>query len=68
MERKIGDIFTLDANEFKVLESKDEFCFDCYFYKGGPNCSDSIVRETVGACEDYKRSDLKNIIFNKVEK
>lgn len=31
MERKIGDIFTLGVNEFKVLESKNEFCFECYF-------------------------------------
>ena len=31
MERPIGEVFTLGANEFKVLESKDEFCFDCYF-------------------------------------
>ena len=68
MERPIGEVFTLDANEFKVLESKDEFCFDCYFYKCGPNCSDSIVRETIGVCEDSKRSDLNNIIFKKVEK
>ena len=68
MERSIGEVFTLDSNEFKVLESKDEFCFDCYFYKCGPNCSDSIVRETIGVCEDSKRSDLKNIIFKKVEK
>ena len=67
MERKTGDIFTLDGNEFKVIESKDEFCFDCYFYKGGHNCSDSIVRETIGVCEDSKRNDLKNIIFKKVK-
>ena len=67
MERKIGDIFTLDGNEFKVIESKDEFCFDCYFYKGGHSCSDSIVRETIGVCEDSKRNDLKNIIFKKVK-
>ena len=67
MERPIGEVFTLDRNEFKVIESKDEFCFDCYFYKGEPNCSDSIVRETIGVCEDSKRSDLKNIVFIKVE-
>ena len=67
MERKIGEAFTLDGNSFKVVESKDEFCFDCSFYKCGPNCSDSIVRETIGVCEDSKRNDLKNIVFIKVE-
>lgn len=67
MERKIGDIFTLGVNEFKMLESKNEFCFECYFYKCGHNCSDSIVRETIGVCEDSKRKDKKNIVFIKVE-
>ena len=68
MERKIGDIFTLDGKTFKVIESKDEFCFECYFYsKCGIQCSDSIVRETIGVCEDSKRKDKKNIVFIKVE-
>ena len=65
MERGIGDQFEYNGVTLEVVEHQD--CLGCYFYKHYIRCNNTAIRETLGACEDFKRNDLKNIIFKEVK-
>ena len=65
MERDVGDQFEYNGVTLEVVEHKD--CLGCYFHKNYIRCNNTTIRETIGACEDFKRNDLKNIIFKETE-
>ena len=65
MERDVGDQFEYNGVTLEVVEHKD--CLGCYFHKNYIRCNNTTIRETIGACEDFKRNDLKNIIFKEAE-
>lgn len=65
MERPVGEQFEYNGVTLEVVEHKD--CLGCYFHKNYIRCNNTTIRETIGACEDFKRNDLKNIIFKEVK-
>ena len=65
MERPVGEQFDYNGVTLEVLEHQD--CLGCYFHKNYIRCNNVTIRETIGACEDFKRNDLKNIIFKEVK-
>ena len=61
MERKIGDVFTFDGKQFKVIEEAD--CDECYFQN--LNCVSSEYVDLLGECTF--RDDDKVVCFKLVE-
>lgn len=64
-ERQIGEVFEYQGKKLKVVETAENFCFDCYFFDG-INCQ-RTEREG-GECSDYKRADYKPVIFVEADK
>ena len=66
MERKIGEVFNFKNIKLKVKEAEEErYCVGCYFLNEGLQCCD--LKDTIlGFCCDGNRSDLKSVIFQKV--
>ena len=64
MERKVGETFEYKGKKLKVVETAENFCFDCYFFDG-INCQ-RTEREG-GECYDSKRADYKPVIFVEVK-
>lgn len=62
MEKKIGELFTVNGETLIVVEEDSEFCYDCYlFQKGKCDSSDQ------GSCISRERSDGRGVIFKKVK-
>lgn len=62
MERKVGELFTVNGETLIVVEEDSEFCYDCYlFQKGKCDSSDQ------GSCISRERSDGRGVIFKKVK-
>ena len=62
MERKVGELFTVNGKTLVVVEEDSQFCYDCYlFQKGKCNSSDQ------GSCISRERSDGRGVIFKKVK-
>ena len=62
MERKVGELFTVNGETLVVVEEDSQFCYDCYlFQKGKCNSSDQ------GSCISRERSDGRGVIFKKVK-
>ena len=68
MERKIGEKFQYNDIILEVKEAKEErYCIGCYFLKEELQCCH--LKDTIlGFCCDGNRSDLKSVIFQKVNK
>ena len=62
MERKIGDVFTFDGKQFKVIEG---FCSDCDL---SGFCSIDFLRDIRGKCVKRYRIDNKEVCFKLIEK
>lgn len=60
MERKIGDVFTFDGKQLKVIEGD---CWDCYFL-GRLYFEDNIVYIR-GLCSDDRKD--KDICYKLIE-
>ena len=65
MERPIGEKFDYEGVTLEVVNHQD--CLGCYFYEHYIRCNNTTIREAIGACEDFKRNDLKNIIFKEAK-
>ena len=65
MERPVGEKFVYNGVTLEVVEHQD--CLGCYFHKNYIRCNNTTIREAIGACEDFKRNDLKNIIFKEAK-
>lgn len=62
MERKVGEVFTVNGETLVVVEEDSQFCYDCYlFQKGKCDSSDQ------GPCLSRERSDGRGVIFKKVK-
>ena len=69
MERKIGEIFTIDNITLKVVEKDD--CEGCYFYNKGESYPMSCPAPLdCGGCVEVFRENAKSmisVIFKKVD-
>lgn len=62
MERKVGELFTVNGETLVTIEEDSQFCYDCYlFQKGKCDLSDQ------GSCISRERSDGRDVIFKKVK-
>ena len=66
MEHKIGSNFEYHGVKLKVVMASGDYCTGCYFYKNESSCSYS-VRDEIGPCGSFTRSDLKSVIFKQVK-
>lgn len=66
MERPIGEQFDYKGVKLKVVRASDDYCTGCYFYKNESSCSYS-VRDAIGPCGSFTRSDLQSVIFKQVK-
>ena len=57
MERKIGDVFTFDGKQFKVIEG---FCADCDLFDF---CNIDSLRDIIGECYADFRNNNKGCLF-----
>ena len=64
MERKIGEIFSIDNEWYQVVKSNGEGCKGCAFYEKGYN---KAKYADVGSC-GTSREDCTQVIFKKLEK
>ena len=61
MERKVGDVFTLDGKQFEVIKG---FCADCDLFDF---CNINSLRDIIGECYADFRNDNKNVCFKLVK-
>lgn len=62
MERKVGELFTVNGETLVVVEEDSQFCYNCHlFQKGKCDLSDQ------GSCISRERSDGRDVIFKKVK-
>lgn len=61
MERKIGDIFTFEGKQFKVIEG---FCADCDLLNF---CDINYLKDIIGECYADFRNDNKGVCFKLIE-
>ena len=66
MERQLGEKFDYHGVTLKVLKDKGRGCDGCYFDANQSSCSDS-VRDAIGPCGEYTRSDGLAVIFKKLK-
>ena len=64
MERKIGEIFNYKGKKLKVVESKEDYCNNCFLYYGNVCTNSDKIR---GKCSKRNRSDNKSVIFVEVK-
>lgn len=62
MERKVGELFTVNGETLIVVEEDSEFCYNCYLFQKG-KCDSS----NQGSCISRERSDGRDVIFKKVK-
>ena len=63
MERKVGDVFTFDGKQLKVIVG---YCEDCYLLTK-LCCFKSSVIDIIGECYAFKRKDNNDVCFELVE-
>ena len=66
MEQQIGEKFEYKGVMLKVIKDKGSGCEGCYFCANESSCSYS-VRDTIGPCGEYTRSDGLAVIFKKLK-
>ena len=66
MERPILEKFNYNGVTLKVVKAKGGSCDGCYFYVNENTCSCS-VRDEIGPCAEYKRSDMQSVIFKSIK-
>ena len=66
MEHKLGEKFDYHGVTLKVVKNKGIVCEGCYFYLDHSSCSYE-VRDAIGPCGEYKRSDGLGVIFKKLK-
>lgn len=59
MERKIGEIFKIGEQKFQCVERLNFDCVRCGFI--GTKCWNYF--DKLGACDEFRRTDGKNVIF-----
>ena len=62
MERKVGELFTVNGETLIVIEEDSKFCYNCYLFQNG-KCDSSDQ----GTCISRERSDGRDVIFKKVK-
>lgn len=66
MERQLGEKFDYHGVMLKVIKDKGRGCEGCYFCANENSCSDR-VRDAIGPCGEYTRSDGLAVIFKKLK-
>ena len=66
MEHNLGEKFEYQGVTLKVVKDKGEGCKGCYFRANESSCSYE-VRDAIGPCGEYKRSDGQGVIFKKLK-
>ena len=66
MEHKLGEKFNYNGVTLKVVKDKGSGCEGCYFGANHSSCIDS-VRDAIGPCGEYTRSDGYAVIFKKLK-
>ncbi len=65
MERKINETFNYNGKKLKVVESKVDYCDNCFLFNFNDCC---IEPNTIcGACSKFNRYDNKSVIFVEVK-
>ena len=67
MEIPIGNEFKYRGVTLKVVMADEPYCTGCYFNGETIDCCHRSIRKIIGSCNAFNRSDLKYIIFKKVE-
>ena len=67
MERPVGEKFEYRDITLEVEEIPGNYCFGCYFHNELIPCYFQRIKNIIGFCQSYKRTDHKGIIFKKVE-
>ena len=66
MERQLGEKFDYQGITLKVAKDKGRGCEGCYFGVNTSSCSYE-VRDVIGPCGEYTRSDGLAVIFKKLK-
>ena len=66
MERQLGEKFEYKGVMLKVVKDKGRGCEGCYFCANNSSCSYE-VRDVIGPCGEYTRSDGLAVIFKKLK-
>ena len=66
MERQLGEKFDYNGVTLKVVKDKKCCCDRCYFGANESSCSYE-VRDAIGPCGEYTRSDGQGVIFKKLK-
>ena len=66
MERQLGEKFDYQGVTLKVVKDKGSDCDRCYFGANNISCSYG-VRDIIGPCGEYTRSDGQAVIFKKLK-
>ena len=66
MERQLGEKFDYHGVTLKVVKDKGSDCDRCYFGANDSSCSYG-VRDIIGPCGEYTRSDGLAVIFKKLK-
>ena len=66
MERQLGEKFDYNGVTLKVVKDKKCCCDRCYFGANESSCSYE-VRDAIGPCGEYTRSDGLAVIFKKLK-
>lgn len=62
MERKVGELFTVNGETLVTVEEDSQFCYNCHFFQKS-KCDSSDQ----GSCISRERSDGRGVIFKKVK-
>ena len=67
LERQIGEQFDYKGVKLEVEIAEEPYCTGCYFNGETIDCCHRSIRNIIGSCNAFNRSDLKYIIFKKLE-
>jgi hypothetical protein len=70
MEREIGEIFEFETNlKLQCVADNTVRCSNCHLYKSTKEmlCRFTLIRDKVGPCNSWKRSDKTNVKFIKID-
>lgn len=68
MERSIGEKFEYNDITLEVIENRSMYCPGCYFHNNLIPCYFYKIKNIIGFCKSFNRTDNKNIIFKEIEK
>ena len=66
MEHNLGEKFEYKVVRLKVMKDKGSGCEGCYICANESSCSYE-VRDVIGPCGEYTRSDGLGVIFKKLK-